>query len=109
MGMRCYQHVGLKPEALKFLQQNVVMVPDSVCPNCKHVISTKMKCKLIRKIDLFYEDGPGEFEYTLKDGRICKEKLDSSPWSSGPVGFTCLEIDGEKMFEWTEAEMSEHL
>lgn len=106
--MRCYQHIGLTEKAKTFLNENVNIVPDIVCPKCDEVITAKMQKSEIRKLKLFHDDGPLEYEYVLKDGRICKEILQSALWSSGPMGFMCLEIDGEKIYTWSKDEMNKY-
>lgn len=103
--MRQYQHMGLTPDAQHFLEENVVTIPDIICPNCGEVIKQKMDATVIGREALFYDDGPAIIEYKLDDGRICTEVLQCSPWSSGPMGFMCLEIDGKRMFEWTDEEI----
>jgi hypothetical protein len=108
--MRMYQEVGLHPEALEFLKTNVKQLPNLVCPKCGEVISYKMDCEVYDKHDMFHGDGPSLRKYNLQDGRVVKEIIQASPWSSGPVTFFCLEFeDGSKMFEWTEDEMRPHL
>lgn len=103
--MRCYQHRGVTKEACDFLSANVKMVPLIVCPKCGEVISKKMDCSIYVVKDAFYDDGPSLYKYNLKDGRIAKEVVQAMPWSSGPVGFLCLEVDGNCMFEWPEEEI----
>ncbi len=103
--MRAYQHIGLTSEAQDFLEENVVKIPDIVCPKCGEVIKQKMDKTIVRRENLFYDDGPAIIEYKLKDGRTCTEVIQCSPWSSGPMGFMCLEIDGKLMFEWTREEI----
>lgn len=41
--MRCYQHIGLTEKAKTFLNENVNIIPDIVCPKCDEVITTKMQ------------------------------------------------------------------
>jgi len=33
------------------------------------------------------------------------EVVQAEPWSSGPVIFTCLEVDGERIGEWPQKEI----
>lgn len=103
--MRCYQHMGVTKEAHEFLVENVKMVPSTVCPKCGEVISEKMSIKVYAEEDAFYGDGPSLCEYTLKEGGVVREVVQAMPWSSGPVGFLCLEIEGKRMFEWPEEEI----
>ena len=81
------------------------------CPYCGKEISVTMKREIISKEhrESFYGDGPTFHSYKLNDGREVKEVLQAEPWSSGPVAFFCLEVDGVRMFEWTEKEIEENL
>ena len=103
--MRCYQHRGLTERAEMFLMQHVIMVSDKVCPKCGNVISQKKKVISTEHIDMFYGDGPDLHTYELKSGDTVKEVVQSSPWSSGPVCFLCLIIEGKRMFEWSQKEI----
>jgi len=102
--MRCHQFVGLTKEADQFLADNVERIPNEFCPHCNKQISDKMHVISSEHQDAFYGDGPSMRTYTLKDGRICKEILQTQPWSSGPMSFLCLEIEGVKFFEWKHNE-----
>jgi len=104
-----YQKVGLKPEAQSFLDEMVRRVDGSRCPHCGGVLSFKMDSRIYKKVNSFYGEGPALQEFTLKDGRKCREIIQAEPWSSGPCAFFCLEIDGERMFEWTYDEIQEYL
>ena len=106
--MRCYQHIGLTEEAKAFLRENVEMIPYQVCPKCGEIITLKMNCSVIRTRTLFYDDGPVEFEYKLKDGSACREVLQAAPWSSGPMGFMCLETDSGLIFKWSQEEINKY-
>ena len=105
--MRCYQHIGLTQKASDFLNQYVVRIPDVVCPKCNEIISTKMDCKVYTHEDMFYGDGPDLHEYKLTNGEIIKEVVQESPWSPGPMVFLCLELQGKKMYQWTDEEIEE--
>ena len=111
--MRCYQEVGLKTEALIWLNENVELIDDEnmKCPHCGIAISKKRHAISTNHVDMFYGDGPELFTYKTKDGRIISEIVQTSPWSSGPMAFLCLQDDntGEKMFEWTENEIMENI
>jgi len=98
--MRCYQHIGLNRKADEFLSENVERIPDIICPHCKELISTKLNILNTKHEDMFYGDGPDLRTFKLKDGRECKEIVQDAPWSSGPMGFLCLEISNKKRFEW---------
>ena len=107
MGIRMYQEVGLNPEAESFLAENGLKKPGAFCPNCSHILSYTLDSKVYEKKDSFYGDGPNLREINLVDGRIAREVVQTEPWSSGPVAFFCLEIDGVRMFEWSEKEIIE--
>ena len=113
MGIRMYQEVGLKLVAKDFLDKNVNMIVDKIttCPYCLIVISTTMKKEVIGTIseDCLYEAGPTLHTYRLRNGGIAKEIVQAMPWSSGPVAFLCIEVDGKRMFEWTDDEISANL
>ena len=98
--MRCYQHVGLTKEAHEFLANNVEMIPDLICSDCGKVITTKQNIVATQVADMFYDDGPTLNAYRLNDGRTAVEVVQMAPWSSGPMGFLCLSIDNERVFEW---------
>jgi len=102
--MRCHQYIGLTKKAEDFLSENVERIADMTCPKCGEVLSTKPKILATEHQDAFYEDGPTLHTYELKDGRICSEVLQVQPWSSGPMSFLCLEIQGKRLFEWIEDE-----
>lgn len=122
--MRMYQHIGLTTEAYVFLTENAKRVPSSVCPKCSHVISERMDSKVYDEKDVFYGDGPSLREFPLKDGRVAREVLQACPWSSGPIGFLCLEVGTpsgrergssgnydilwKRMFEWTDEEIAKY-
>jgi len=112
MGIRCYQHVGLKEGAEKWLDENVarVPVPEHTCSKCGHV-DTKEVWDLVdhEQVDCFMGDGPFLSIYNMKNGGVVKVVLQAEPWSSGPMGFLCLEVDGKRMFEWTEDEINERM
>jgi hypothetical protein len=101
--MRCTQFVGLTGEARDFLDGNVNMVDSRPCPHCGKMTETEME-----KIDegrftvgMFDEEIPLS-TYRLKDGRIAREVVQADPWSSGPVIFTCLEVEGLRIGEWPQ-------
>ena len=111
--MRCYQEIGLTPEARQFVLENTKMVPNITCPDCGKVITERLDCKEYRFEEMFYEDGAHLLEYQLKDGRVAREIVQCSPWSSGPMAFFCLEIENqdgtkERVFEWDEEEINNY-
>ncbi len=111
--MRMTQTYGLTKEAEKFLKENVEMIPNLICANCKEVVSYKENKKIYgdAKNAGMFNDGPNLWEYMLKDGTIVREKLNKhTPWSSGPNLFTDLvDQDGNLLYEWTEKEINESI
>lgn len=107
--MRMYQEIGLKPEAKKFLEENAIKIPHSFCPACGHILSFKFDTVTYEFHNSFYGDGPHLQEYKLKNGTKVREIIQAEPWSSGPMAFFCLEMDGMRMFEWTSEEIEERL
>lgn len=104
--MRCNQWMGLNDKARDFLNHNCVMIPGDVCPKCGHVLNQKKDCKKREWIQgMFGLDYMPLIDFKLTDGRVASEVVQAEPWSSGPVFFVCLEIDGKRMFEWTQSEI----
>ena len=101
MGIRETQVIGLKQEAIKFLQGNGYKRSDT--PYERHETSN----------DPF--DEPDLYRWTKKreDGKgveMVSEIIQCSPWSSGPNIFLCLESDyGIRMFQWTEKDIDKIL
>lgn len=85
---RSYQHIGLTEEAENFME--------------KHCVTTNAKIT----VDLFYGDGPCLHQYKSKNGNTIKEVVQEAPWSSGPMGFLCLEDEnGIRFCEWSEEDI----
>ena len=105
--MRTYQHIGLKSDALEFLSNEAAMKPDITCPDCNKVITEKMDKEVYDIQDVTFGDVPLH-TYNLRDGRQAREIIQCMPWSSGPMGFLCLEIDGALQFQWTDQEIEDY-
>lgn len=107
--MRCTQIIGLTKEAEDFLEKSVKKIPDPVCPECGNVLGFKYSRRpyFDARDEGMFGDGPMLFEYDLNDGRVAKEVIQAVPWSSGPCIFMCLEVDGERMFEWSQEEIDQ--
>ncbi|MEN6550105.1 MAG: hypothetical protein ABFE07_29020 [Armatimonadia bacterium] len=108
--MRCWQPYGLNAAAKKFLEENGFLeeIETSKCPHCGKTIASGLRLKHTIYINLergFYESDAME-EWTLKDGRKARRVEDFCVWSSGPMTFDCLEIDGQKVCQWTPEEAS---
>jgi hypothetical protein len=104
---REHQYIGLTGKALNWLDKNVMKVPDQICPHCNQTISYKQLCSVYESDEVFY-DKLDLLVYNLTDGRIAKQVLQAQPWSSGPMSFLCLEIEGKRMFRWTQKEMDQY-
>lgn len=108
--MRCYQHIGLKAEARTHLERFTEQVPCRPCPHCGEPTDTKSNVQTYKYEEMFHSDGAHLQEYVLKDGSKVKEIVQCAPWSSGPMGFLCLEDEtGKRLFEWTEKEIDGYL
>jgi len=109
--MRCYQHIGLKKEVYEWLRENVAVrdVVTHKCKNCGHEdVADELVILDEEHVDMFYGDGPTLTTYRLKTGAKVKEIVQAEPWSSGPIGFLCLELDdGKRLFEWSAEEIRE--
>lgn len=105
--MRCTQIYGLTEEARRFLDENCKKETNEKCPNCGHIISEKLASQCYKDVSNtgMFEDGPFLMKYFLKDGKVANEIIQATPWSSGPCIFMCLEIEGKKMFEWSQEEI----
>jgi len=109
--MRTMTIMGLTSEAEKWLQINAEEEVDLLCPNCRCVISKKLKYEIYSTPDCWYGEGPSLKKYSLKNGGIAREIIQSNSWSSGPCIFLCLEVEDSggtrKMFQWPDEELNE--
>lgn len=107
--MRCWQPYGLSAAAKKFLSDNgVTEAKTSKCPHCGKSIVEHVSLMFTiyeTKERGFYEDDQMEC-WPLRDGRFAKRVQDFCVWSSGPMTFDCLAIDGQKLCQWTAEEAS---
>ena len=97
--MRTTQYIGLNQDALDFVEKNKIEEPEAI-----------LLCQ-----GMFDEDVPGR-QWRLKPPKgpnaafIAKEVMQITPWSSGPMIFTSLEMilvkeEGDKVgmgtaFDW---------
>jgi hypothetical protein len=104
--MRITQFVGLSTEAEDFLAENVSMIDTRPCPHCGEPTEKERETVDEKRhaSGMFMEEIPLQ-TFKLKDGRTAREVVQASPWSSGPVIFTCLEVDGKRIGEWSEEEI----
>lgn len=112
--MRETQIIGLNSWAREFLEKNVVMVPNDLCPHCGGIITFKPRREVWSNQSYMglCDDGPKLYEYFLKDGMRIREEIQVTPWSSGPCIFLKLqklEKDGSwvdlSSSIWTDAEI----
>lgn len=119
--MRCDQYMGLTEEAWQFLSDN-----------CKNIFITTIReypkkengdIHMVKSWgkELWketYDEFEGMFgqkyplhKYHLSDGSVMLEKVQTDPWSSGPMFFLMLvdEKTGETFFEWTEDQINDNL
>ena len=110
--MRCTQIIGLPPAALAFLSENQLQVPaDIKCPHCGGIVNSTLsdvsEIYASAEDSGMFNDGPMLWQHTLKDGRVAKEIVQCSPWSSGPCIFLALQIGDEKI-EWSDDQINEN-
>lgn len=106
--MRCTQFYGLTDEAEKFLEEFCIKEAASHCPHCNGPIGNKLKSEVYRdekEVGMF-DDGPSLRQYFLKDGRIFREIIQHTVWSSGPCVYLCLQDEnGSDLFKWPQNDM----
>lgn len=105
--MRCTQIAGLSREAINWLNENQKEPECEECPHCGHRKITDAHDRVYGDAKLLgmFEDGPDLFEYDLKEGGVAREVVQTVPWSSGPVIFLCLEVDGKRIGEWSQKDI----
>jgi hypothetical protein len=92
--------MGLALKAEAFLKEHAVL--KDPCEHCGR--NSGYVCKEIGRIGMFNDLVLSE--YKLKDGSVAKEFVQHELWSSGPMIWVALEVDGEK-FLWPESELVE--
>jgi hypothetical protein len=98
--------MGLTPEAEAWLEENCQKEGYDPCPHCGKMTKTHLKVIAEEVKDMFYENGPTLHIYLTHDGKKVKEIVQAAPWSSGPIGFLCLELEGEVLIgEWDKEEI----
>ena len=105
MGIRMTQFIGLTDEAKVWLERNGQREAKT-CPHCNGILETRLAFSLSDRVTcgMFAEEIRLR-DFHLSNRSVARETVQRAEWSSGPVIFTCLEIDGESRFEWTEEEM----
>jgi hypothetical protein len=101
MGIRETQIFGLNEDADRFLSENAKRGV-AACPSCGQDVKDQILKREYGSAESLgmFDDGPRLYEYQLTDGRKAREVVQADPWSSGPCIFLCLEIDGQRVFEW---------
>jgi len=113
------QYIGLKPEAVNYLNREMVPVSatidvDFATRTIESKIETLVRREVYSQINGAWQDIVANLhEYTWPSGEVCREIIQAEPWSSGPMYFLCLEITGgenagQKIYEWTDEEMSQY-
>lgn len=92
---RTTQYIGLNAKAMAFIKENH-LVPREPNDAPKDVMHG-------HKAGMFEED-VSMGSWTDHDGNAWDEVMQASPWSSGPMIFTCLEKRGtrQRAGEWIE-------
>jgi hypothetical protein len=81
--MRTTQWIGLTANAKVFVGNLEILESDTYA------------------IGMFEEEIPLK-KWVTPQGKIVREVVQTAPWSSGPMIFTYLTIDGEKKYQWIE-------
>lgn len=105
--MRMTQWIGLHVSAEAFIEENI-LTEKVKCPQCGCGEVGKKKIEFNGRVaNGMFNDEIKLRTFYLKDGSILEEVVQCSPWSSGPMIFTCLATtDFETKFcEWPEEEV----
>jgi len=82
--MRCTQYIGLTDRAKEYVKDLKEMESDE---------STHGMFPDVEVIKLRRWDVPEKFKGDIWPDRCIREVVQAVPWSSGPMIFTCLEVD----------------
>jgi hypothetical protein len=107
--MRMTQFTGLSLKAKKYLEdrckKDLIEVFRNGDLEKSYMEPVKTKGDIIFGM---FEEEIRLYSYELTNGSIVREVEQASPWSSGPVIFTCLEDgQGKKIGEWTDREIKD--
>jgi hypothetical protein len=96
MGIRMTQVIGLTKEGNELVKEKLKL-------NRERIEYSKTTGMFDEELSLY--------EYELSDGRTVREVVQCTSWSSGLCIFLCLEDKktGERLFQWTDAEMQQIL
>jgi hypothetical protein len=97
--------VGLSKRALTFLRNEGKTKSVNSCEHCGHCSGKELVSQTYETIEVFVNEDYQLQKWRLKDGRIAKEVVQCIPWDSGPILYTCLEIDGVRKFLHNEDEV----
>ena len=107
---RSTQVIGLNHKAEAWLKENAKedWIGDS-CPHCGKKIEKDFVMTFSDNISGLCGEEIPLYKYLLKDGNWVQEAEQLSPWSSGPMIFTALKLDGKWIKEtlWTNKEVNE--
>ena len=98
--MRCTQPMGLSPDAMEFLQENAVK--KDLCTHCGRFDGYEKK--VIGDYGMY--ESEDLYEYKLTNGKVAREAVQAEIWSSGPMVWLKLIVDG-KEFLWDEEDIHE--
>lgn len=116
--MRCDQWEGLNPWAQKFVEgtrvldyllKQIKIYPDGrreVLPTRKIFVSTVKKQASERSFEGF--DTWYLSDYIFPDGKIFREVVQTTPWSSGPMIYTALQDENNQWVKeslWSQKEI----
>lgn len=121
--MRMDQFIGLSSNANKYLEKygsKETITIKTIRNNHRLNIAYEEESKyedIEKGISIFkyssmfdYDEPTGVLSsYTLKDGRVVHEKVQSTPWSSGPMFFTALAWENGELIEatlWDDEEIN---
>jgi len=105
---RSDQYIGLPPNALKFITENVKTTEiTKPCPHCGGPIvkSTEDVTEVIGHYSGMFWDEYELLRYHLSDGRTADEFVQAEPWSSGPMFFIGLKISDGTEILWSDEEI----
>lgn len=109
--IRTTQFVGMSPRAKKYIEDNC---KKDLIEVYKNGVLDKFYTMPVKELGNttfgMFEEEIQLFKYTFKDGSVLMEIEQASPWSSGPLIFTCLKDKAGKLIgEWTDAEIDDML
>jgi hypothetical protein len=109
---RTDQYMGKTQEAESFLEREAIFEKVKPCPHCGEFLEEHIKREPYHTFSGMFETEYNLYKYPLKGGWYALEKLQTTPWSSGPMFFISLEVysqDGslQRTIEWSEEDIEE--